>query len=60
MTGSVTIASMRTCPKCGYVDPEIVAADRRYDRQRDKKARAAYMRAYRRKQKAKVTKGAKR
>jgi hypothetical protein len=43
---------MRTCPRCGYVDPTAVEGGRRYDKKRG--SRAAYMRAYRKKKKARL------
>lgn len=38
---------MRTCPRCGYVDPAAVAAAKAHEKVRPKRDRAAYMRRYR-------------
>jgi len=42
---------MRRCPKCGYVDPAAVEAEKRYEKTRE--SRAAYMREYRKRRKKK-------
>jgi len=47
---------MRTCPRCGFVDPSARKADKVYDANRN---RAAYMREYRKRKKAKSAKAAK-
>lgn len=47
---------MRTCPRCGYVDPSTRKSDKAYDAQRN---RAAYMREYRARKKAENAKKSK-
>lgn len=47
---------MRTCPRCGYVDPGASESDRKYDATRN---RAAYMREYRARKKAEKAKKSK-
>lgn len=49
---------MRTCPRCGYVDPAAVAAGRAHDaKKRPKRDRAAYFRKRRKKEKKSERKG---
>lgn len=58
MTGPGYDTAMRTCPKCGYVDPATRKHDRKYDAERSG-TRAKYMREYRRRKAAEAARKAK-
>lgn len=56
MTGLGYHPAMRTCPRCGCVDPSTRKADKIYDANRN---RAAYMREYRARKKTETARKSK-